>query len=80
MSTTINVPLINHLFETSQDERTLISARHLKSITNLLRPVDVSYDYVVDQQPIGKVLFGQFCESKRPEFYKYVTFLENASR
>jgi len=42
--------------------------------------VDVSYDYVVDQQPIGNVLFRQFCENKRPEFHKYVTFLESVSR
>lgn len=52
-------------------------------LTSFISPfphVDVSYDYVVDQQPIGKVLFRQFCENKRPEFYKYVAFLESVSR
>lgn len=45
-----------------------------------LQKLDVSYGYIVDQQPIGKVLFRQFCENKRPEFYKYIAFLESVSR
>lgn len=43
-------------------------------------PLDVSYDYIIDQQPIGQILFRQFCENRRPEFYKYVSFLEKISR
>lgn len=56
---------------------------NIQKKNSLLLPsynVDVSYDYIVDQQPIGKVLFRQFCENKRPEFHKYVAFLEIVSR
>ena len=55
-----------------------IIARQLKFF--VCAPADVSYGYVVDQQPIGRVLFRQFCENNRPEFYRYVSFLENAAR
>ncbi|KOB78433.1 putative catalytic domain of g protein-coupled receptor kin, partial [Operophtera brumata] len=40
----------------------------------------VGYDYVVDQQPIGKLLFRQFCEKTKPDYHKYNTFLDAAER
>lgn len=30
----------------------------------------------MDQQPIGRLLFRQWCESKRPEYHRYLTFLD----
>ncbi|GBP85890.1 G protein-coupled receptor kinase 2 [Eumeta japonica] len=42
--------------------------------------LDVVYDYVVDQQPIGKLLFRQFCERNRPDYHKYNSFLDAAER
>ncbi|XP_063232255.1 G protein-coupled receptor kinase 5 [Bacillus rossius redtenbacheri] len=37
---------------------------------------DARYSYVVDQQPIGRLLFQQFCENVRPQFHKYNNFLD----
>uniref|UniRef100_A0A182TVU3 RGS domain-containing protein n=1 Tax=Anopheles melas TaxID=34690 RepID=A0A182TVU3_9DIPT len=42
--------------------------------------LDVSYGYVVDQQPIGRELFRQFCKVKRPQYSRYITFLDDATR
>lgn len=36
---------------------------------------EVTYRYVVEQQPIGARLFKQFCET-RPELHKAIFFLE----
>lgn len=41
---------------------------------------DVCYDYVIDQQPIGRILFRLFCENKRPLYYRYIAFLDNVTR
>lgn len=38
---------------------------------------DVRYAYVVDQQPIGRLLFRQFCEEARPEYHRYNVFLDS---
>jgi G protein-coupled receptor kinase len=42
--------------------------------------VDVRYEYVVDQQPIGRLLFEQWCEVKRRQYYRCVKFLDVAKR
>lgn len=41
---------------------------------------DVRYDYVVDQQPIGKLLFQQWVETERQKYLRYLKFLEVAER
>ncbi|EDS28966.1 conserved hypothetical protein [Culex quinquefasciatus] len=55
-----------------------------KSVENdhgtLVNQGDVSYDYVVDQQPIGRELFHQFCKVKRPQYFRYITFLDDIAR
>jgi G protein-coupled receptor kinase len=38
---------------------------------------DVRYNYIVDQQPIGRLLFRQFCEDARPEYHRYNVFLDS---
>lgn len=38
--------------------------------------LDVRFEYVVDQQPIGRLLFRYWCEKKRPEYYRYLIFLD----
>lgn len=38
---------------------------------------DLSYDYIVDQQPIGQVLFRQFCEKSRKPYHHYNDFLDS---
>lgn len=48
--------------------------------SSLSRISDVSYGYVIDQQPIGRILFRMFCENKRPLYYRYISFLDNVTR
>lgn len=38
---------------------------------------DMKYSYIIDQQPIGRLLFLQFCEEERQEFHKYNVFLDS---
>lgn len=38
---------------------------------------DVTYKYIVDEQPIGRLLFRQFCEESQPQFHRYNVFLDN---
>lgn len=35
-----------------------------------------SYDYIVDQQPLGQRLFRQFCLKHKKEYYHYNEFLD----
>ncbi|VEN57251.1 unnamed protein product, partial [Callosobruchus maculatus] len=40
----------------------------------------VRYEYVVDQQPIGRLLFGQWCEQKGAAYQRCLRFLDAAGR
>lgn len=37
----------------------------------------MKYSYIIDQQPIGRLLFLQFCEEDRQEFHRYNVFLDS---
>lgn len=37
----------------------------------------MKYSYIIDQQPIGRLLFLQFCEEERQEFHRYNVFLNS---
>lgn len=39
--------------------------------------LDMRYSYIIDQQPIGRLLFLQFCEEERQEFHRYNVFLDS---
>ncbi|KAJ8985985.1 hypothetical protein NQ317_013869 [Molorchus minor] len=41
---------------------------------------NVRFEYVVDQQPIGKLLFGLWCELKAPRYHRCLKFLDAAKR
>lgn len=41
---------------------------------------DCRYEYVVDLQPIGKLLFQEWCECKRPQYHRCLKFLDIAKR
>lgn len=41
-----------------------------------LTGTDIRYSYVVDQQPIGRLLFRQFCQDKKPSYHRYNLFLD----
>lgn len=38
------------------------------------------YSYVVDQQPIGRLLFRQFCQDKKPSYHRYNLFLDSIEK
>ncbi|KAK0397141.1 hypothetical protein QR680_002003 [Steinernema hermaphroditum] len=47
---------------------------HYTECLSLRSDIDVSYGYVIEKQPIGRLLFQQFCE-KNPQYDQCCTFL-----
>lgn len=37
---------------------------------------DIRYGYVVDQQPIGRLLFRQYCQNQKPSYHRYNLLLD----
>uniref|UniRef100_A0A3F2YWJ4 G protein-coupled receptor kinase n=1 Tax=Anopheles epiroticus TaxID=199890 RepID=A0A3F2YWJ4_9DIPT len=64
----------------SKKWRKILQFPHISQCIDLKNKIDVSYGYVVDQQPIGRELFRQFCKVKRPTYSRYITFLDDATR
>ncbi|CAG5020970.1 unnamed protein product [Parnassius apollo] len=64
----------------SKKWRKILQFPHISQCLDIKTKIDVGYDYVVDQQPIGKLLFRQFCERNRPEYHKYNSFLDAVDR
>ncbi|KAJ8709862.1 hypothetical protein PYW08_009866 [Mythimna loreyi] len=60
----------------SKKWRKILQFPHISQCLDIKTKIDVGYDYVVDQQPIGKLLFRQFCERNRPQYHKYNNFLD----
>lgn len=64
----------------SKKWRKILQFPHISQCLDIKTKIDVGYDYVVDQQPIGKLLFRQFCERNRPQYHKYNNFLDATDR
>ncbi|XP_055618889.1 G protein-coupled receptor kinase 2 [Toxorhynchites rutilus septentrionalis] len=64
----------------SKKWRKILQFPHISQCIDLKNKIDVSYGYVVDQQPIGRELFHQFCRIKRPQYFRYISFLEETAR
>lgn len=64
----------------SKKWRKILQFPHISQCIDLKNKIDVSYGYVVDQQPIGRELFFQFCKVKRPEYSRFISFLDDTSR
>ncbi|KAK8377771.1 hypothetical protein O3P69_014020 [Scylla paramamosain] len=60
----------------SKKWRRLLQFPHISQCLDLKSKIDVRYSYVVDQQPIGRLLFRQFCEAVKPVYHKYNIFLD----
>ncbi|XP_075148270.1 G protein-coupled receptor kinase 2 isoform X1 [Haematobia irritans] len=60
----------------SKKWRKILQFPHISQCIHLKDKLDISYGYVIDQQPIGRELFRQFCESKRPLYFRYISFLD----
>ncbi|XP_018336919.1 G protein-coupled receptor kinase 2 isoform X2 [Agrilus planipennis] len=64
----------------SKKWRKILQFPHISQCLDLLNKLDVRYEYVVDQQPIGKLLFQQWCEAKRPQYHRCLKFLTATER
>uniref|UniRef100_A0A1A9W829 G protein-coupled receptor kinase n=1 Tax=Glossina brevipalpis TaxID=37001 RepID=A0A1A9W829_9MUSC len=64
----------------SKKWRKILQFPHISQCLHLKDKLDISYAYVIDQQPIGRELFRQFCESKRPLYFRYISFVEQVHR
>ncbi|XP_045512234.1 G protein-coupled receptor kinase 2 isoform X1 [Pieris brassicae] len=60
----------------SKKWRKILQFPHISQCLDIKTTIDVNYEYIVDQQPIGKLLFRQFCERNRPHYHKYNSFLD----
>jgi G protein-coupled receptor kinase len=63
----------------SKKWKKILQFPHISQCIDLKTKIDLSFEYVVEKQPIGRILFRQFCENKRPHYYKYVLFLESVT-
>ncbi|CAG9862363.1 unnamed protein product [Phyllotreta striolata] len=64
----------------SKKWRKILQFPHISQCIDLINKIDVRYEYVVEQQPIGKLLFDQFCEEKGPAYLRCLRFLDAAKR
>ncbi|XP_056636754.1 G protein-coupled receptor kinase 2 [Diorhabda sublineata] len=64
----------------SKKWRKILQFPHISQCIDLINKIDVRYEYIVDQQPIGKLLFDQFCEQKGPTYHRCLRFLDAAKR
>ncbi|GLH07400.1 G protein-coupled receptor kinase 2 [Gryllus bimaculatus] len=64
----------------SKKWRKILQFPHISQCIDLKNKIDVKYSYVVDRQPIGRLLFRQFCETACPEYHRYNNFLDLAEQ
>ncbi|KAK4288747.1 hypothetical protein Pmani_038242, partial [Petrolisthes manimaculis] len=64
----------------SKKWRRLLQFPHISQCLDLKSKIDVRYSYIIDQQPIGRLLFRQFCEVVKPVYHKYNLFLDDVER
>ncbi|XP_065371519.1 G protein-coupled receptor kinase 2 isoform X2 [Calliphora vicina] len=64
----------------SKKWRKILQFPHISQCIHLKDKLDISYGYVIDQQPIGRELFRQFCESRRPLYFRYISFLDQVQK
>ncbi|XP_043268503.1 G protein-coupled receptor kinase 2 isoform X1 [Venturia canescens] len=64
----------------SKKWRKILQFPHISQCIALKDKLDISYNYVVDQQPIGRLLFRQFCQDKHQSFHRYILFLDALGR
>uniref|UniRef100_A0A1B6C906 G protein-coupled receptor kinase n=1 Tax=Clastoptera arizonana TaxID=38151 RepID=A0A1B6C906_9HEMI len=64
----------------SKKWKKILQFPHISQCIDQKNKIDVRYAYVVDQQPIGRLLFRQFCEEARPEYHRYNVFLDSIER
>ncbi|KAL3270370.1 hypothetical protein HHI36_009416 [Cryptolaemus montrouzieri] len=64
----------------SKKWRKILQFPHISQCIELINKLDICYEYVVDQQPIGRLLFEQWCETQRPDYHRCLKFLDAAKQ
>ncbi|XP_021962333.1 G protein-coupled receptor kinase 2 isoform X3 [Folsomia candida] len=60
----------------SKKWRKILQFPHITQCIGIRTKIDASYSYVVDQQPIGLLLFRAFCEATNPHYHICNCFLD----
>ncbi|XP_034936978.1 G protein-coupled receptor kinase 5 [Chelonus insularis] len=60
----------------SKKWRKILQLPHISQCLQLQNKLTIQYDYIVDKQPIGRLLFRQFCEDLRPAYHRYNLLLD----
>ncbi|KAI5693985.1 hypothetical protein M8J75_009022 [Diaphorina citri] len=61
----------------SKKWKKILQFPHISQCIHLRYKLDVRYSYIIDQQPIGRLLFRQFCAEAKPQYHKYNVFLDS---
>ncbi|XP_049779043.1 G protein-coupled receptor kinase 2 [Schistocerca cancellata] len=64
----------------SKKWRKILQFPHISQCIDLKNKIDARYSYVVDHQPIGRLLFRQFCENEKQQYHHYNAFLDAVER
>ncbi|XP_014241720.1 G protein-coupled receptor kinase 2 [Cimex lectularius] len=60
----------------SKKWKKILQFPHISQCLQLKNKIEAKYSYVVDQQPIGRLLFRQFCQEDKKEYHRYNVFLD----
>ncbi|XP_065210501.1 G protein-coupled receptor kinase 2 isoform X1 [Planococcus citri] len=60
----------------SKKWKRILQFPHITQCLDLIQKINVTYTYIVDEQPIGRLLFRQFCQELQPQFHRYNVFLD----
>ncbi|CAL8115470.1 unnamed protein product [Orchesella dallaii] len=60
----------------SKKWRKILQFPHISHCIDIKSKIDVQYGYVVDNQPIGRLLFRQFCDATNPHYRICNSFLD----
>ncbi|KAL4148970.1 hypothetical protein QTP88_003099 [Uroleucon formosanum] len=64
----------------SKKWKKILQFPHISQCVDFKPLIDMKYSYIIDQQPIGRLLFLQFCEEERHEFHRYNVFLDSIEK
>lgn len=64
----------------SKKWRKILQFPHISQCIEIINRIDVRYEYIIDKQPIGKILFKQWCEAKQSHYHRCIKFLELTER
>ncbi|XP_066140405.1 G protein-coupled receptor kinase 2 [Euwallacea fornicatus] len=64
----------------SKKWKKILQFPHISQCLELINKLDVRYEYVIEQQPIGKALFGEWCELKGIDYHRCFLLLNLAAQ